>query len=253
MMGPRQIIREASRQILFRAAQYQVTQEGSFPQSHPGKDNYLVALYPHGEHGNSLLIPQKENLTYMAAYDHFYRNPLQLLSLAVWLTAATIPVVREEGKQTPASYRRLLKDVKKSFSRGQKVAIYPQGTRSGVAQNADELALVFRQNTGVAHLSHILDAKIIPVGLVYPPEFQPSKAGPSGGKRIVSRLRGEPVDPVNIQVKVGEPLLPPKDKKILPEYMMFLSSLLWGMVHGEHSPSEEPSFAHEMIAELPES
>lgn len=231
MMGARQYMREGFRRALLGAAKYNVEFEGEFPKSTP-TEPYMVAMYPHNEHANSLLIPQRENLTYMAAHDHFFKNPLQLLTIMAWLTAATIPVVRDKKDQTPSRTKKMYADIKKAFGRSQKVAIYPQGTRSGTYLSPELLAEPLMRNIGAAKISNHFQAPVIPIGILYPFDYQPIKDGPSGGRRIKQRLSREPVEPVTIKVLVGDPIPPLADRKHAEQYMSGLAFILWGMVHG---------------------
>lgn len=230
MMRPFQYVREGMRGALLRAANYNVAFEGTFPKSTP-ENPYLVAFYPHNEHANSILIPQIEDITYLAAHDHFYKKMFNPLAVMAWLTASTIPVVRRKEDQGPSAFKDLVSHVEKAFAQSQKVGIYPQGTRAGKISTPEELAKQLEKNKGTANLSARFQAPDIPVGFLYPSEYQPSKGGVTADKRILESFRGKKAEPVTVKVVIGEPIPPLADRQHAESYMSGLAFILWGMVH----------------------
>ncbi len=227
------LVRECFRSALLKAGKYDVQFEGQLPPSTP-ENRFFIAPYPHGEHANSFLFPLSSNIVYLAAHDHFYRNLLNY-SLA-YFVASTIPIVRRSTAEMFSGKKTTERRIEQAFHNSQKVAIYPQGTRSGPADSPEALAKVLEKNRGLASLSQHFQASVIPVGFVYPPEFQPRKHGPSGDQRIWQRLRGKEVPPITVGVKIGEPIEPlPQNarKKESQEYMHELAYMLWSMVHGD--------------------
>jgi 1-acyl-sn-glycerol-3-phosphate acyltransferase len=232
-----QYVREGMRGALLRAAGYNVEFEGTFSKS--TLDNpYLVAFYPHNEHANSILIPQAEDIAYLAAHDHFYKKMINPMGLMAWLTAATIPVVRRKEDQGPSAFKDLVSHVEKAFAQSQKVGIYPQGTRGGKADTPEELAAQLEKNKGTANLSARFQAPVIPVGFLYPSVYQPAKGGETAEKRIIESFRGKKAKPVTVKVVIGEPIPPLADRQNAESYMSGLAFILWGMVH--HNEPVQP-------------
>lgn len=244
-MKPLHLIREGVRRSLLQAGKYDVKISGEMPESSPANP-YFVALYPHGEHANSFLFPQAFNLIYLAAHDHFYRN---LLNYALaFFTVSTIPIVRRPGENIRASQELASQRIRQAFERSQKVAVYPQGTRSGPTQSPEELQQALVKNRGISLFSSQFQAPIIPVGIVYPDGYNPRKGEPAGGTRILQRLAMKKVDPMMVELKIGQPLLPPSEnarKTETQEHMMALASVLWSLVHTRHSQTENSADLHE--------
>lgn len=200
------------RAVLLALAGYKVEVVGKLP-----KEPSLLAAYPHGEHANHILLPPKD-IVYMAAADHWYTNIL--LQLATALVVDGIPVVRE-GANIARHNRELAVQADVLNKRKKHLLIYPQGTRRGPAETPYDLQRQLKH--GIAFMALHLQKQTIPIGLVYPADFQPAKgkdnAWTNAKRRMVGGGRIVP-----IVVRIGEPIEPPYDNTKLAREL-FLSVL----------------------------
>lgn len=195
----RWIAQPLMRHILLALAGYKVSIVGELP-----KEPSLLAAYPHGEHANSLLLPPQK-IVYMAAADTWYTNIL--LQLATSAIVDTVPVVRESS--TVGHRNRELKLQERVFKKRKKhLLVYPQGTRSGPVDSAYQLRQQLKG--GVGFMARYHNVPTVPVGFVYPADYQPAKGGIGAWLNFKNRLMGSGRI-VPVTVRIGEPIEPPPD------------------------------------------
>jgi 1-acyl-sn-glycerol-3-phosphate acyltransferase len=227
--------REMVRSRLVHAAKYNIIFEGELAKDTPE----ILAFYPHNEHANSLLFPLSANIVYLAARDHFYKNPFNFL-LANFV-ARSIPITREKSEQSRDRSNKEMARIGDVFDKGMKLGIYPQGSRSqGLVANPIEFSDSLQKKRGAAFFSKEFGIPVRPIGIDYKSPYQPIKGGDSGEKRIFRRLLGKKIEPVDVVVRIGQALPPLEGRKSTRVYMAELSLILWSLVHGSFRQVEDP-------------
>lgn len=215
----RLLIQPLLRTLLLRLANYQVTIEGELP-SKPS----ILAGYPHGEHANSILLPQKD-LVALAGADHWHL----LMRLLIMPVIDSLPIVRTGvGREERAT--EYDNQAKVLNERQKHLLIYPQGTRRGPAENAPALRQQIKRGVGFIAFHHQVDT--VPIGFVYPDDYQPQKGGIGAWQNIQARLvrKGRKVP---VTVRIGEPIEPPisNSRPAIELYMNVLARELYNLVH----------------------
>ena len=153
------------RHLLLFIANYHVKVEGKIPTT----PSFLFA-YPHGEHANSILLPSR-NITYVAARDTFYKSRRQQVLLSTLLN--TLPISRAEDFSKAGFQREVAAMQEVVETRHHHLLVYPQGTRRGPAESAEELEQQLKQ--GIFLMLKELGIPAVPVGIVYQDDYNPAK------------------------------------------------------------------------------
>jgi 1-acyl-sn-glycerol-3-phosphate acyltransferase len=201
------------RWLLLSLANYRITIEGKLPD-----EPSILAAYPHAEHIDALFLPPR-NVVFIAGADVIYYN--RVVQLASALMFDSLPLARDES--ATAALRTELTQQKAVLElRRKHLLIYPQGSRLGSARS--EAELLRQLKPGVALMAAYHQVPVIPVGYVYPENFQPRKGGTSAGRRLLYHWRGHRLPRAEITVRIGEAIDPPESHS-RQDRALFLSVL----------------------------
>jgi len=200
-------IQPISQSFLRWLIHYQVRVQGDYPES-PA----IIAAYPHGVHLDSMILSPRKTV-YLAAGDTFYSKRglggfWDRFSREMLLN--TIPIVRINPTEEDHEQTKLLEQYILTIMRSNLV-IYPQGTRSGKAENPDTLAAILKP--GFISKAKLHNVPIYPVGFHRPNVDYPNKniVGTkqlltgvlpfSKKQQVVARI-GKPIDVSDLAVHV---------------------------------------------------
>lgn len=218
------------RSTLLGLARYHVIIEGDLPDT-PS----LLLTYPHGEHANSILLPPSK-VSYVAARDFFFQSTL--MRYAISLAVDMLPITRQAASRETL-YEEILLQQRMLHSRKKHVLVYPQGSRLGPAESREQLTQQIKP--GVLLMAQQLEVPVIPIGLVYPPDYQPSKQGPNAWNELKSALKkGELPPHREVIVRTGQPLHIPEtsNRKNRAHFAEITAEALWELVHGTETEKE---------------
>ncbi len=236
-------IRWVSQPVLCRLltclANYHVELEGNLPD-YPA----LLGSYPHRQHADSLVLHEVvRRLSVMGGADHWFHTD-KVRQLGVSAIVSTIPLLRsdkEEGGVGRTDRNRELAMVEAALRRGDKVNWYVTGSRVGAAQSWEEFTTPGLKaiKPGIAKHAQQLQVPVIPLGFIYPADYQPSRLNqvPDAWHNFLHRLSGGGRR-VDIMIRAGEPLDPPaelgntiENKKARTVFLGQLAAALWELAH----------------------
>jgi 1-acyl-sn-glycerol-3-phosphate acyltransferase len=130
-------------------------------------DNFMIPL----------VVPRK--VTFLAKSDYFTGKGIKgKLQKSFFSGVGMIPIDRSGG----AASERALRTGLKVLSRGELLALYPEGTRSPDGR-------LYRGKTGVARMALEAGVPVVPIGLIGMADIQPGGGGiPKIGRRVELRV-----------------------------------------------------------------
>jgi 1-acyl-sn-glycerol-3-phosphate acyltransferase len=218
----RRLSQPVLRWLLLKLARYQVTIEGELPE-----DPSLLLAYPHGEHANSILLPSKD-ITYVAARDTFFKTQAQQTLLSFVLN--TLPISRDEDFTRERFEQEVAAMQAAVEHQDHHLLVYPQGTRRGLATDAEELQCQLKP--GIHLIAKKVGIPVVPVGIVYEDGYDPRKGGTDVWRETKKGLRhGRRPPQREVRVRIGEPL--EVENRNRKEFLAQLAQQLYQLAHPE--------------------
>jgi hypothetical protein len=141
------------------------------------------------------------------------RHKQQLLQLLRSYSRGPLSATARDQQVIDSLAQRDIQKIEETIQQGTRILFYPQGSRRGLPNNVNELGQQLRP--GIIYRTAVsLHEPITPVAICHQPGFEPSdksdrssgsggQSGTNGLRRMVDTIKGRPVQPVEVVVKVG--------------------------------------------------